>query len=114
MDASKTRMSEPTMRAIHAALTVAVTLLGVASAQAEKKTFIITSDAGSYGVDRCLTTGAHCGVAAATAYCKSRDFAQAASFRKLERDEITGSVPAGNAACGSPNCQEFVAIECTR
>jgi hypothetical protein len=102
------------MRAIPAALIVAVTLLGIVSAQAEKKTFIITSDAGSYGVDRCLSTGANCGTAAATAYCQSRDYAKAASFRKLDRDEITGSVPASNTACGTANCQEFVAIECSR
>lgn len=102
------------MRAIHAAVTAAAILSGIASAQAEKKTFIIASDAGSYGVERCLATGAACGTAAAAAYCRSRAFAQAASFRKLDRDEITGSVPVSGGACPGADCQEFVAIECSR
>jgi len=47
----------------------------------------------------------------ATAYCKSRDYAEAASFRKIEREEIAGAVPTttGTSARG-----EFVAIECLR
>jgi hypothetical protein len=47
----------------------------------------------------------------ATAYCQSRDFAQAASFRKVDRDEITGAVPSTN---GTSARDEFVAIECRR
>ena len=68
-------------------------LLGASAAQAEKRIFIIANNADGYGVDRCLASGAACGAAAATAYCKSREFAQAASFRKVDRDEITGAVP---------------------
>ena len=41
-----------------------------------------------------------CGAAVATAYCRSRDFAQAASFRKVDRDEITGAVPTTNGTSG--------------
>ena len=84
------------------------------SAQAEKRIFIIANNADGYGVDRCLATGATCGAAVATAYCRSRDFDQAASFRKVDRDEITGAVPAGGAACNGASCNEFVAIECSR
>ena len=67
-----------------------------------------------YGIDRCLATGAACGAAAATAYCRSRDFSQAASYRRLDRDEITGAVPASTSSCKGANCDEFVAIECSR
>ena len=66
---------------------------GSVSAQAEKRIFIIANNSDGYGIDRCLASGANCGVAVATAYCKSRDFSQAASFRKVDHDEITGAVP---------------------
>ena len=83
------------------------------SAPAEKRTFIVANNADGYGIDRCLATGAACGAAAATAYCRSRDFNRAASYRRLDRDEITGAVPTGNACTGAA-CNEFVAIECSR
>lgn len=95
------------------ALTFAALLCGTVSAQAEKRIFIIANVDG-YGIDRCLATGASCGASVATAYCKARDFTAAASYRKVERDEITGAVPAGNNACRSGTCDEFVAIECSR
>ena len=84
------------MRYVLAALTFAAVLYGNVSAQAEKRIFIIANNADGYGVDRCLASGATCGKAVATAYCKARDFAQAGSFRKVDRDEITGAIPAGN------------------
>jgi hypothetical protein len=102
------------MRYLLAALTFAAVLYGNVSAQAEKRIFIIANNPDGYGVDRCLSTGATCGVAVATAYCKSRDFSQAASFRKVDRDEITGVIPAKNASCAGGSCEEFVAIECLR
>ena len=68
-----------------------------AAAQAERRVFIIPNDAGGYGVDRCLATGASCGTAIATAYCRAREFDQALSFRKIERGEITGTAPASAA-----------------
>jgi hypothetical protein len=58
-----------------------------------------------------LATGASCGAAVATAYCRSRDYARAESFRKIEREEITGILP---ATTGSSDRDEFVAIECLR
>jgi hypothetical protein len=88
-------------------------LLAASAAQAEKRIFIIASNADGYGVDRCLATGSPCGTAAATAYCKSREFAQALSFRKVDRDDITGAIPA-SGACRGGNCDQFVAIECAR
>jgi hypothetical protein len=97
------------MRYVFAAVVVAATAIGSA-AQAEKRIFIIANNADGYGVDRCLANGSSCGAAVATAYCKSRAFIQAASFRKVDRDEITGGVPTTNGMA----IDEFVAIECMR
>src|SRR5215475_13666184 len=102
------------MRHVIAALTFAVAIYGNVSAQAEKRIFIIANNPDGYGVDRCLSTGATCGVAVATAYCQARDFAKAGSFRRVDRGEITGAVPASRAACAGGGCEEFVAIECSR
>ena len=99
------------MRYLFAAFIFAAALGGSVTAQAEKRVFIIANNADGYGIDRCLASGANCGAAVATAYCKSRDFAQAASFRKVDHDEITGAVPSTN---GSATRDEFVAIECMR
>ncbi len=101
------------MRTFHMILAAAFVLGGISVAQAEKRIFIISSNPDGYGVDRCLATGAHCGNPAATAYCRSREFAQAKSFRKVDRDEITGAVPT-RSACHGLDCAEFVAIECIR
>jgi hypothetical protein len=102
------------MRFVVAALTFAAVLCGSISAQAEKRIFIIANNADGYGVDRCLATGASCGTPIANAYCQSRDYTQAASFRRVDREEITGAVPSSNPACRSGTCDEFVAIECSR
>jgi len=99
------------MRCVIAAAAFAALFLAAASAQADKRIFIIANNADGYGVDRCLATGAKCGVPVATAYCQSRDYMRAASFRKVDRDEITGAVPATN---GTSARDEFVAIECLR
>ena len=98
------------MRPIFGALFLAAALFSTA-AQAEKRTFIIANNADGYGVDRCLASGASCGMPVATAYCQSRDYARAASFRKVDRDDITGAVPITN---GTSARDEFVAIECLR
>ena len=95
-------------------IAVVCVLSCVAPAQAEKRIFIIANDADGYGVDRCLATGASCGAHVATAYCQSRDFSQAVSYRRVAKDDITGAVPATLAACGRGACNEFVAIECAR
>jgi hypothetical protein len=101
------------MRSLLATFALAV-LLGASAAQAEKRIFIIANNPDGYGIDRCLAEGGHCGVAAATAYCRSREFTQAASFRKVDRDEITGAIPVNSRDCAGGNCEAFVAIECTR
>jgi hypothetical protein len=94
-------------------LAAVLCLCVVTSAQAERRMFIIGADGGGYGVDRCLENGAKCGAAAANAYCKSHDYATAMSYRKVDRDEITGAIPAGGGCSGS-KCDDLVAIVCTR
>ena len=100
------------MRALFALFVIAVV---TAAAKAEQQQmFIISSNADGYGVDRCLETGDKCGAAAAAAYCKSRQFLHAASYRKVDREDITGSVPSQAGACHGIKCDEMVAIVCTR
>jgi hypothetical protein len=101
------------MRSV-AAVAVCFALFGAATAQAEKRIFIIANNADGYGIDRCLAAGDRCGSAAATAYCKAREFASATSFRKVDRDDITGAIPVNSSECRGGNCEQFVAIECTR
>lgn len=87
----------------------------VSSAQAERKMFIVPSNADAYGIDRCLSSGDKCGASAAAAWCKQHQFTAAASYSKVDKDEITGSIPSsGPGACRGPKCDEFVAIVCTR
>ncbi len=103
------------MRSTIAAVVSAVVLLGAGAAHAEKRVFIIASNSDGYGVDRCLASGEACGAAAANAYCHSHEFGQAVSYRKVERDDITGAIPAsGPGACRGTHCDDFVAIECAR
>jgi hypothetical protein len=103
------------MRLVIAASAAAAVLLGSAAAQAEKRMFIIANDADGYGVDQCLTTGAPCGTTVANSYCHSHDYTQALSFRKVDRDDITGAIPnSGPEACRGSKCDDFVAIVCSR
>lgn len=102
------------MRVVPTVLIAAAALFLSAHAQAEQQMFIVASNPDGYGVDRCLEAGAKCGAAIAAAYCKSRQFIQAASYRRVERDDITGSIPSSDSACHSGNCDEFVAIVCSR
>jgi hypothetical protein len=99
------------MRRVIAAAAFAALFLAAANAQADKRIFIIANNADGYGIDRCLATGESCGKAAANSYCRAREFAQATSFRKIERDDLTGIIP---AACRATDCDDFVAIECSR
>jgi hypothetical protein len=99
----------------HFAMAAAMAALLIAApAAAEERVFIIANNADGYGVDRCLATGERCGSMVATAYCQAQSFTLAKSFRKIERDEITGAVPpSGRNACAG-TCESFVAIECSR
>jgi hypothetical protein len=85
-----------------------------APAAAETKVFIVANHPDGYGVDQCLAKGEKCGAHAALSYCRSRDFAQASSYRRIDPDEITGSVPKGAGHCAHGKCDDFVAITCQR
>jgi hypothetical protein len=96
------------------ALLACVFLLTAAAASAETRVFIIANQSDGYGVDQCLAKGEKCGAHAARSYCQSRDFAQATSYRRVDPDEITGSVPKEGANCRHGTCGEYVAITCQR
>ena len=101
-----------TFKSFGAALLVGCFCGGTASA--ENRTFIIPNNPDGYGVDRCLANGEACGASVAAAYCQSQSFARAATFQKVERDEITGAVPnSGRHACVG-SCDSYVAITCSR
>ncbi|MDC7787674.1 hypothetical protein PQJ75_19600 [Rhodoplanes sp. TEM] len=101
------------MRPLFTIAFVVSLLAGPSAAQAEKRIFILANNPDAYGIDHCLATGARCGNAMATALCRQHDFKQAVSFRKVDRDEITGSVPV-TSGCRGAACEDFVAIECAR
>jgi hypothetical protein len=103
------------MRFLIAAAAMAVVVLGAAAAHAEKRVFIIANNGDGYGVDRCLASGGTCGEAVANSYCRSHEFAQAVSFSKVDRDDITGAIPtSGPGSCEGGTCDNFVAITCSR
>ena len=101
------------MRSLLATAAVAL-LIGTSAAHAEKRVFIIANNSDGYGIDRCLANGSACGTAAANAYCKSREFAHADSFQKVDRGEITGAVPTNASSCRGGTCEDFIAITCSR
>jgi hypothetical protein len=70
--------------------------------------------ASAASADQCLARGDKCGAHAARSYCQSRDFDQASSYRRVDPDEITGSVPKARASCHHSGCDEYVAITCQR
>ena len=90
-------------------------VITASAAFADSRVFIIANQADGYGIDQCLARGEKCGAHAARSYCQSRDFAQATSYRRVDPDEITGSVPktAGDT-CTHAGCHEYVAITCQR
>jgi len=103
------------MRSLPVSLALLLVFAAVSPAQAERKMFIINADTGGYGVDRCLANGAPCGAPAAAAYCRSQNFATAMSFSKVDRDDITGAIPAGGSGgCKGATCDDVVAIVCSR
>src|SRR5437764_4426162 len=90
-------------------------VLAAAPAFADSRVFIIPNEADGYGIDQCLAKGERCGAHAARAWCQSRDFAQATAYRRVDPDEITGSVPkVAGGTCTGVACHEYVAITCQR
>jgi hypothetical protein len=103
------------MRFSIALAVLAAMLTAAGAAQAEKRVFIVANNGDGYGVDRCLASSAACGAAAANSYCRTHEFGQALSYRKVDRDDITGAIPAsGQGSCHAAHCDDFVAIECSR
>jgi hypothetical protein len=96
------------------ALSAYAFLLATTAVSAESRVFIVANQADGYGVDQCLANGDKCGAPAARSYCQSRDFALASSYRRVDPDEITGSVPKTARNCARGACDEFVAITCQR
>jgi hypothetical protein len=94
--------------------TIIVFLAWAPPASAETRIFIVENQPDGYGIDQCLASGATCGRPMASAYCQSRKYVQAVSFRKAEPDEIAGGRASGEATCGPRGCIAFVAIECER
>ena len=102
------------MRVYFAVVASIMMMSALSPANAEKRIFIITSNASGYGVDRCLTNGGKCGDAVASSYCHSKEFSKALSFRKVDRDDITGAIPGEKENCPKGVCEDYVAIECSR
>ena len=89
-------------------------LLAASVASADSRVFIVANQSDGYGVDQCLARSEKCGAHAALSYCQSRDFAQVSSYRRVDPDEITGSVPRSGESCNHAGCKEYVAITCQR
>jgi hypothetical protein len=96
------------------ALLACVFMFAASAALADSRVFIIANQADGYGVDQCLAKGEKCGAHAARSYCRSRDFTEASSYRRVDPDEITGSVPKAGENCSHAGCNEYVAITCQR
>ena len=96
------------------AILASILLLAGFAAWADTRVFIIANQADGYGVDQCLARGDKCGAHAAHSYCKSRNFAEATAYRRIEPDEITGAVPAAGENCRRAGCNEYIAITCER
>jgi hypothetical protein len=101
------------MRSVTALLACAF-VAAASAASADSRVFIVANQSDGYGVDQCLAKGEKCGAHAARSYCQSRDFADASSYRRVDPDEITGSVPKAAGNCTYAGCSEYVAITCQR
>jgi len=89
-------------------------LAATAVASADSRVFIVANQTDGYGIDQCLARGEKCGAHAARSYCQSREFASATSYRRVDPDEVTGSVPKAGGKCTGSGCNEYVAITCQR
>jgi hypothetical protein len=97
------------------ALAAGLFILYASGAFAESRVFISANPPDKHGVDRCLANGEKCGAQAAQQYCQSRDFPVAKTYRRVDPDEVTGSVPKPAAeSCPHGGCNEYVAIICQR
>ena len=90
-------------------------LLAARPAMAEIHIFLVDSSDG-YGVDRCLASGEACGGAAASALCRTKEYAMAVDFGRIDPAQITGGVSSVTQvqACQGRSCPDIVAITCSR
>ena len=110
---SSSSFSGTAMRSLSALLACA-SLVAAQAAWADSRVFIIANQPDGYGVDQCLARSEKCGAHAAQSYCQSRNFALASSYRRVDPDEITGSVPKDHENCSRSGCGEYIAITCQR
>jgi hypothetical protein len=101
------------MKIIFAVLT-AIFAVASSAASADSRVFIVANQSDGYGIDQCLAKGEKCGAPAALSYCKSREFTQAVTYRRVDPDEVTGAISPQGSACKGGRCDEFVAITCRR
>src|SRR5215470_4629915 len=81
---------------------VAASLVALSSpARAETKIFFVENQPDGYGIDQCLASGAKCGKPMARAYCQSREYGEAVSYRKAEPEEMPKET---GVACTAGNC----------
>jgi hypothetical protein len=102
------------MRMVLVGLAILLSFTFVTTSRAEHRRFLVANDADGYGIDRCLASGEKCGSAAANAYCRTREFAVAASYHKVGHGDVTAATvedPSGNCMNGRCN---VVAIICLR
>jgi hypothetical protein len=97
-----------------ASVAIAAVVASAASVRAETKIFFVENQPDGYGIDQCLASGAKCGRPMASAYCQSRQYGGAASFRKVDPEEIAANRAGTDVACRASGCVDFVAIECVR
>jgi hypothetical protein len=102
------------MRTVVVGLAVLVWLGLATSANAERRIFIVANDADGYGIDRCLASGERCGAAVANAYCKTQAFAQASTYHKVDRGDVTGASQNNTSTECRDNICNVIAIVCTR
>jgi len=80
--------------AILAVSATAVTIYassGVESAAKPKQRDFIVAGSDGYGTQECLASQSNCGRIVADAWCEAKGFKAALAYRKLDRDEVTGS-----------------------
>jgi hypothetical protein len=96
------------------AISACLSLTATSAAFADSRVFFVANQADGYGIDQCLAKGDSCGAPAARAYCQSHQFSEASAFRKVDPDEITGSMPKSGTGCAVAGCGEYIAITCQR
>jgi hypothetical protein len=101
------------MRSLPAFL-VGALLATTSAAVADSRVFIIANESDGYGIDQCLAKSQSCGAHAAHSYCVSRNFAEATAYRRIDPDEVTGSIPKSGKGCTRAGCGEYLAITCQR